>query len=214
MTFLLRTLLALALLSPALSFANSVDLTNQGGALSIANSDLLVFTSQLTSISINGKTFTGNLGTLALVTGPLTAGSFALGGTFGFANQLGGALLIKGVHGGFGNPQSGVIFAGDFDGLETWALTTLGNGTHAYTLTGTFTGMWFLGQPAEGATIQLTVNTGKGFFKSGSTILASGDTNINGNGLQITAPEPGSLTLLGTGLLSIAGALRRKLQAA
>jgi hypothetical protein len=52
----------------------------------------------------------------------------------------------------------------------------------------------------------LTINTGKGFF-NGSTNISSGDTNIT------TVPEPGTLGLLGTGLLGLAGALHRKLKA-
>src|SRR5262252_1397937 len=73
MTFF-RTLLALALLSPALSFANSIDMTTLGGTLSIANSNLLVLHgSELTSINVNGKLFTGDLGTIDLVKSlPLT----------------------------------------------------------------------------------------------------------------------------------------------
>jgi hypothetical protein len=61
------------------------------------------------------------------------------------------------------------------------------------------------GATVYGATSQLTINTGKGFF-NGSTSIASGDTNI-------VVPEPGSLTLMGTGLLGFAGVLRRKLKA-
>jgi hypothetical protein len=52
----------------------------------------------------------------------------------------------------------------------------------------------------------LTIKTGKGFF-NGSTTISSGDTNI------APVPEPGSLTLVGTGLFGLGGILRRKLKA-
>ena len=53
--------------------------------------------------------------------------------------------------------------------------------------------------------MQLTINTGKGYF-NGCTTISSGDTNI-------VVPEPGSLSLLGTGLIGLAGVVRRKLKA-
>ena len=58
--------------------------------------------------------------------------------------------------------------------------------------------------PTNGVTVQLTINTGKGFF-NGSTEISSGDTNV-------VVPEPGTLTMLGTGLIGLAGTIRRKLK--
>jgi hypothetical protein len=56
-----------------------------------------------------------------------------------------------------------------------------------------------------GSNLQLTVNTGKGFI-NGSTRISSGETSGSA-----TVPEPGSLTLLGSGLLVLAGLVRRKM---
>jgi hypothetical protein len=196
---LLLAMLALAL--PMAAFAkDSIDFTNSGGTLTGSSAGLSLSGSEL--IAINGLSglglVTGNLGSLVFGTGALTSGSLQMGGTF-----AGGGWFDIAGNGTNGIP-SGALFSGSFSGPVTWTLITLANGTHDYTLTGSVTGTWLNGATVDGATVQLVINTGKGFF-NGSTTISSGDTNI-------TVPEPGSLTLLGTGLLGLAGVVRRKLK--
>ncbi len=193
-------LLVLALALPVAAFANnSIDFSNSGGTLSGSNSGLTLGGSTL--IAVNGLNGGGlitgaNLGSLSFTTGALTSGSLAMGGTF----AGGGSFTITG-NGSNGVPN-GVIFSGTF-ASATWTMLTLANGTHNYTLTGTLTGTLANGASVNGVTVQLTINTGKGFF-NGSTTISSGDTSV-------VVPEPGTLSLFGTGLLGLAGMIRRKL---
>jgi hypothetical protein len=197
---LLMALLALAL--PMAAFANnSVDFTNSGGTLSGSSTGLTLSGSELIAVNgLNGLGLvTGNLGSVGFTTGALTSGSLQMGGAF----SAGGTFTIVGN--GTGGIPNGTIFTGTFSGPVTWTLVTLANGTHNYTLSGSLSGTWYTGSTVYGATVQLTINTGKGFF-NGSTKISSGDTNI-------VVPEQGTLTLLGTGLVGLAGVLRRKLKA-
>lgn len=200
---LLVALLALAL--PLVAFASdSIDFTNSGGTLSGSNAGLTLTGSEL--IAVNGLNslglVTGNLGSVTFSTGALMSGSLnctVAGVCATFAG--GGSFVIKG-NGTNGIPN-GNIFNGSFNGPVTWVMVTLANGTHNYTLMGTISGTWLnTGETVNGAVVQLTINTGKGFF-NGKVNISSGDTNI-------TVPEPSTLGLMGIGMVGLAGAMRRR----
>lgn len=197
---LVIVLCALAcLMIPGAAFADSsVDFSNIGGTLTGSSSGLTLTGSTLIAIKSSSGTVLGDLGTVTFSTGALSGGSLQMGGTF----AAGGTFTITGN--GTNGVPNGTLFSGSFSGPVTWSLVNISDGTHSYALTGTLTGTAD-GIAVNGVTVQLTINTGIGFF-NGSTMISGGDTDIVGS-----VPEPSTVTMLGTGLVGLLGVIRRKL---
>jgi hypothetical protein len=183
-------LAVLALALPLTAFANNIDVSNRGGVIS-GSSSLSLSGSTMFAF---GSTVGTDLGSVSFTTGAFTSGNAQMGGTL----AAGGSFTITG-NGSHGVPN-GVIFSGSFSSA-TWTLVTLANGTHNYTLTGALVDA----SGRVGATTQITVNTGTSLF-SGSAGLSSGNTNVN----LFAVPEPGTLSLFGTGLIGLVGTMLRK----
>jgi hypothetical protein len=97
------------------------------------------------------------------------------------------------------------LFTGSFVGPVTWTLTSGTSKNITYQLVGTISGMLWNGRIATGTTVQ------NFFTNSHWTGNGNGEVRMGSfNGVTST-PEPGTLGLLGTGIVGIAGMFRRKL---
>jgi PEP-CTERM motif-containing protein len=190
----MRRVLLLAVLALALPLTvwadSSIDIVNVGGTI----------TGDSSGLSLTGSTIfrygstQGNLGTVSFTTGAFLTGDPLNGGTL----AAGGSFTIMGN--GTNGVPNGTIFDGTFSGTATWLMIPLADGSTNYVLTGPIADS----NGHVGATTQITLNTGKGFFSGIG--LSSGDTNLS------AVPEPGTLGLLGTGLVGVAGLMRRKMR--
>ena len=188
---------------PLSAFAGNVDLSNKGGTLTGSTAGLTLAGSELIDITGMYGNPEGNLGTVNFSTGTFinTVGTGL--GSVSYFNG-GGSFTISGN--GTNGVPNGVIFTGSFTGQVTMTLTNItSNGGDIYTLSGAISGQWSNGATVTGATSQIYVFTGKNGWM-GSSTLGSGDTIIG------SVPEPGTLGLLGTGLLGLAGIVRKKLK--
>ena len=177
------------------AFADSFTFTNKGG-LSVSSAGISA-DSTMTSLSVDGTLIeSGKIGGVSFDTGTFI-GSLNNGGSFS------GGGFSFGLFGSDGKTIDGAIFANNFTGT----LTKIGN--DLYDLVGTFSGI------SHGIAFKGTTNQIFSF---------SGDSGDDGNGCwsdlhntttitRATVPEPSTLTFLGTGLIALAGAVRRKLGA-
>ena len=195
----MRRVLVLALLALALpmaAWADGIDLVNKFGTISISAGGITSTGSQL-------KQFNGvvaapghSLGSVSFSTGALIGGSIQTGGTF---SDVGSSFVVTGK--GPQVPHKGTIFSGAFVGPVSWTLVSQNGQSLTYTLSGAIQGTLWNGRFVTGTTTQ-TITSTNGQIRLGIGHIKMGETFLT--------PEPGTLGLLGTGLVAIAGMLRRK----
>ncbi|HWZ83228.1 MAG TPA: PEP-CTERM sorting domain-containing protein [Terriglobales bacterium] len=194
----MRRALILAVISltlPIAAWADGIDLFNHFGSVSISNAGIFSKGSQLSQYqAIN---LGHSLGSVSFGTGALLSGSIQAGGTFSDAGSF-----FNVVGKGNGGQPKGAIFTGAFVGPISWTLVSQTGQSLIYQLSGAISGTLFNGHMVTGTTTQL-FHTTPAQLAQGILHLTTGQTHLT------STPEPGTLGLLGLGLLGIAHRVRR-----
>jgi PEP-CTERM motif-containing protein len=198
-----------ALLLPAAAWASGIVLTNNFGTVTITSAGIVSTGAELRSYGGFTAGKGNSLGTVSFATGALTSGSILGGGTF--AGGAASSFIVKGAGAWVktltGTTNSKVtLFAGSFVGPVNWQLLSIGPHGFAYhfELSGTIRGQFWDGRTVNGTTHQFITLFKNQWINDNKGNIGLGNSNL-------AVPEPGTLGLLGTGLIGIAGTMRRKL---
>jgi hypothetical protein len=191
-----------ALLLPLAAWADGIDITNQFGTVTFTNAGVVSKGSEL--MNYNGVVAPPgrSLGSVSFSTGALLSGDIWSGGTF---SSAGSSFVVSSGGGNYGQPAKGVIFSGTFIGPISWTLVShTGRWDYVFTLSGTIQGQLWSGRTVTGTTTQTIYAYKNQWGQDHEGGVRLGNTNL-------AVPEPGTLGMLGTGLIAVAGAMRRKL---
>ncbi len=178
------------------------------------------------TLTFPGTPITDNFGSVAFTTGALTSFTGLSSATYG----AGGSVTITsggtfGTATGGGVPNGTTIFSGTFSGPTT--LTQLvGSGfarcqptvKYCYLLSGPISGtidpavlsFFGLGNFSNSNGLFLSLAVG---FNDSVTIDNDGAIEGGAASVAVVVPEPGTLALFGTGLVGLAGFIRRRIKA-
>jgi hypothetical protein len=193
-------LVLLALALPIAAWADGITLTNQFGTVSVSAAGVSSFGSQLKSFNGVSAAPGHSLGSVTFTTGAMIGGTLAGGGSF---SSVGSTFSVIGK-GNWAHGHNAAIFTGSFTGSISWTMTAQVGQLRTYSLVGTISGQLWDGRTVTGTTNQTVYVLNNKQFSQGVGHIHAGTTNL-------TVPEPGTLGLLGTGLVGIAGMFRRKL---